>query len=217
MQPSNARRETEFSRDSCEISGTINSYDHVAADFAAQWGDLPLEQALSAFAERITGRRRVLDLGCGPGRDVDFMSQIGCRLVGLDLSIGMLSEARCRLPDADLVRADLRCAPFATAAFDGIWACASLLHVPRVQFPDAVAEVARLLRRPGGLFYLSLKRGHGERWVAGIGGRRIFFVYYQPSEVETRLRQAGFQILEGWVSSDSAGREHPWISFVACT
>jgi SAM-dependent methyltransferase len=195
------------------------SYDQVAAEFAARWGGLRLERALDAFARHVGGARRVLDLGCGPGRDLDFLAQLGCRVAGLDLSAGMLAEARRRMPDtdpgsADLVRADLVRPPFAAGCFDGVWACASLLHLPKAHLPAALAEIARLLPRPG-VLYLALKGGQGEEWVGGSPGQRFFFAYYQPAEVEAALRRAGLILLETWTSADQAGRAHPWLSFVA--
>jgi len=200
-------------------SETVAGYDQVAADFAARWGDLRLERALDAFARRVGGARRVLDLGCGPGRDLEFLAQLGCRAAGLDLSAGMLAEARRRLPAAPsgcagLVRANLGRPPFAAGSFDGVWACASLLHLPKDRFPAALAEITRLLRRPG-VLYLALKGGQGEGWAGDSPGRRFFFAYYQPPEVEVALRRAGFTLPETWTSADQAGREHPWLSFVA--
>jgi SAM-dependent methyltransferase len=198
-----------------ETATTIASYDATAAQFASRWGTLRLERALAAFTQHLVGRRQVLDLGCGPGRDVDFLTRLDCTVVGLDLSAGMLSEARIRLPDASLVRADLRLTPFASDRFDGIWACASLLHLPRAGFAPTLAEVIRLLRQPGGVLYLALKGGQGEQWVTGHDGRRTFFAYYQPDEIETSLAHTGFQILERWTAEDQAGRNQPWINVVA--
>jgi SAM-dependent methyltransferase len=194
---------------------TISGYDETAARFAARWGELRLERALHAFASRIPGRRQVLELGCGPGRDVDFLSQLGCQVVGLDLSAGMLTQARERLPDACLVRADLCRLPFARGSFDGIWACASLLHLPRAHFPTVLGEIAWLLHPARGVLYLALKGGQGERWVVDGDGRRYFFAYYQPSDIETALGDAGFQVVEWWVASDESGRAEPWLNFVA--
>jgi SAM-dependent methyltransferase len=193
----------------------VAGYDQTAAEFAARWGNLRLERELEAFTRHLRGQRRVVDLGCGPGRDVDFLTQLGCRVVGLDLSLGMLAQARRRMPDARLLRADLRQPPLAARSFDGVWACASLLHLRRVHLHTALAKVARLLCRPGGILYLALKTGHGERWIDDHSGRRSFFVYYQPAEIETALRQAGFEILESWMSPDRAGRDEMWLNFVA--
>jgi SAM-dependent methyltransferase len=200
---------------SSKIQKTIASYDRDAACFAARWGDLRLERALSAFAGRVAGRRLVLDLGCGPGRDVDFLGRLGCRVVGLDLSAGMLAQARSRLPGGAFVQADLRRLPFAAGCLDGIWACASLLHLPGEQFAAALADLARLLRRPVGLLYLSLKGGRGERWVSGPEGQPYFFAYYQPIQVEPALKRAGFRLLDFWLDADQAGRDEPWLNYLA--
>lgn len=199
----------------CETAATIASYDATAAEFASRWGTLRLERALSAFTKHLSGQRQVLDLGCGPGRDVDYLTDLGCTVVGLDLSAGMLCEARRRLPQARLVQAELRKPPFASQHFDGIWACASLLHLPRACFDPALAELVRLLRQPGSVLYLAVKGGQGEQWVNGGGGRRTFFAYYQPDEIETSLAHAGFQILERWTAEDQAGRDRLWINVVA--
>jgi SAM-dependent methyltransferase len=200
---------------SSKIQDTIDSYDQNAAQFAARWGALRLERALSAFAGRVAGRRLVLDLGCGPGRDVEFLGRLGCRVVGLDLSAGMLGQAQARLPGGAFVRADLRRLPFAAGCLDGVWACASLLHLPRGLFPAVLAATARLLRRPSGVLYLALKGGQGERWVTGQDGRRYFFAYYQPGQIETALRRAGFRLLEDWTTADQAGRDEPWLNYLA--
>jgi SAM-dependent methyltransferase len=198
-----------------DAAETVTSYDRAAAGFAARWGDLRLDRALDAFAGRVTGQRRVLDLGCGPGRDVDFLTQLGCQAVGLDLSAGMLAQARGRFPAVPLVRADLRRIPFSPGAFDGIWACASLLHLRCSELPTTLAVLSRLLRCPGGVLYVALKGGRGERWVTGSSGERYFFAYYQPAEVETLLDTAGFQVVESWLAPDQAGRDEPWINVVA--
>jgi SAM-dependent methyltransferase len=198
-----------------DTAETVASYDRAAEQFAARWSDLRLDRALDAFAGRVTGRRRVLDLGCGPGRDVHFLTQLGCQAVGLDLSAGMLAQARSRLPAVPLVRADLRRIPFSPGAFDGIWACASLLHLRRADLPATLTELSRLLRSPGGVLYVALKGGQGERWVTGSSGERYFFAYYQPAEVETLLDAARFQVVESWVTPDQAGRDEPWLNVVA--
>ena len=198
-----------------ETTETAASYDQVAAQFAARWCHLRLERALDTFTRYLTGQRRVLDLGCGPGRDAGFLGQLGCQVAGLDLSAGMLAEARQRLPGTPLICADQRHLPLAPGSFDGVWACASLLHLPRAEFPSTLAQVSRLLRRPGGILHLAMKVGQGERWVTDEAGHRYFFAYYSPSEIETALALAGFQVLETWISPNQAGQREPWINAVS--
>lgn len=198
-----------------ELSETIAVYDQIAAAFAARWGSLRLDRALDTFAQAVPNPRRVLDLGCGPGRDMGFLTELGCQVTGLDASAGMVSEARHVLPNAVLVQANLRLPPFAAGSFDGVWACASLVHLPHTALPHALVTISQLLRWPGGVLYLALKGGTGEQWVAHAENRRLFFAYYQLSEIETVLDQAGFQVLESWSAPDLSGRRQPWVNVVA--
>lgn len=214
MPSSNSESERTPSTVPAEVKETISGYDRVAAQYAARWQDLRLERALAAFARQLAGRRRVLDLGCGPGRDLTFLSELGCRPVGLDRSAGMLAQARLLLPRACLVAADMRQPPFAPGSFDGVWACASLLHLRREQLSLALAHVAQLLR-PNGVVYLAMKAGHGQRWIVSQEGQRAFYTFYQPGELETVLAAAGFHLVEGWLEADSAGRDESWINLVA--
>ncbi len=193
---------------------TAAAYDRLAAEYATRWGNMRLEQALNAFSYHLGGRRRVLDLGCGPGHNLDFLQKLGCHVVGLDLSSGMLAQARQRTPAALLLRADMRRLPLAAACFDGVWASASLLHLPRSDMPATLAGIARCLL-PGGVLYLSLKKGEGEEVVGGEDAPRLLFTYYQPAQAETLLVRAGFRVLEQWISADSAGRPRLWLNYLA--
>jgi hypothetical protein len=114
-----------------------------------------------------------------------------------------------------LVQADLRDPPFAPSSFEGVWACASLLHLARNQLPYALMGLARILRKSIGVLYLALKIGKGEHWLANRDGRRRFFSFYQPSEIRLVLFETGFQVLEEWVTPDQAGRDRHWLNVIA--
>lgn len=195
------------------MSETAATYDRKAATFAARWWDLRLDRALAAFAARLRPGARVLDLGCGPGRDVRWLRELGLWAVGLDRSAGMLAEARSRVV-APFVQADMRALPFADGSLDGVWACASLLHVPRAEAPAVLAEVRRVLEH--GHLFLAVKRGEGETWVETEHGP-VFFAYYHPAEIELLVERAGFRVLERWEEADRAGRDHPWLNLLAWT
>jgi ubiquinone/menaquinone biosynthesis C-methylase UbiE len=197
------------------IAETIARYDQIAHSFAAQWGKLRLDRALETFARLVPEPGRVLDLGCGPGRDLAFLTELGCRVIGLDASAGMLAEARGAFPSPGLVQADMRRLPFVTRCFDGVWACASLLHLPHGVLPLALAEISRVLGGAGSVLYLALKEGVGKRWVTDDQNRRSYFAYYQLSAIETALDLAGFQLVESWKAPDLSGRQEPWINAVA--
>ncbi|MCI0476889.1 MAG: class I SAM-dependent methyltransferase, partial [Anaerolineales bacterium] len=125
------------------MNPTIQTYDAIAAEFARDTWNIRLARALDSFARDLIPAARVLDLGCGPGRDIELLRQRGYHVVGADLSLGMLREARARVGGA-LWCGDMRDLGCASQAFDGVWLCATLLHLPRVDAPRALAEVRRV-------------------------------------------------------------------------
>jgi ubiquinone/menaquinone biosynthesis C-methylase UbiE len=185
---------------------TNQTYDRIAADFAERYWNVVLEQALNSFSKLVGGERLVMDLGCGPGRDVGLLRERGLTVFGADRSIGMLREAQRRVSGA-FINTDMRHLPLRTSSLDGVWMCASLLHIPRVDVPGVLAEVHRVLTT-NGVLYLSVQEGTGEAWMDTDGGKR-FFTYFSASELQNLLSDAGFSIHESWVNP---GAHHPWLS-----
>ena len=192
---------------------TTGSYDIIAEGFADRWFDLRLGEEMSRFAGRLGPGARVLDVGCGPGRDVAWMAESGCDAGGVDLSFEMLQEGRARGVTVPLIQADMRHLPFRKGSFDGLWVCASLLHIPKELAGDVLRELSRVVH-PGHIF-LAVKRGEGQGWVEDDEGRRFFFAYYTPSEIELLVERNGFEVLHRWENPDQSGRSIPWINILA--
>jgi hypothetical protein len=108
----------------------------------------------------------------------------------------------------------MRRLPVRNGALDGLWVCASFLHIPMRDAPGVLRELHRALR-PGGVLYIGVKQGDGERWVEHESGRRRFFMFYQEDQLDAQLRSAGFAIRESWASADSRGRPEAWIARLA--
>jgi ubiquinone/menaquinone biosynthesis C-methylase UbiE len=195
-----------------ETHTTSATYDQIAADYAAQsWRADALTESRRRFAARLTAGARVLDVGCGPAHDTAGLRELGLRASGFDRSRGMLAQARGDVP---LLLGDMRCLPVRDSALDGLWVCASFLHIPKRDAPAVLVELRRVLR-PGGVLFISIKRGQGQRWIAhGASGQR-FFVFYQEDELDTLLTAAGFAVREGWLDADHLGRPEPWIARLA--
>jgi len=194
-----------------EVARTITSYDHSAADFAARTANFRPERALAAFAACVPAGSRVLDAGSGPGRDCAYLAELGFRPMALDLSHEMLAEGRRRGRAAPAMQADLRRLPFADGSFPGVWASASLLHLPQTDLVPTLHELARIIGR--GCLYLALKEGEGEAWQERPGGPR-FFRYYQMDAVEAAVREAGFEVIARW--SGLPGPDgYPWLNLIA--
>lgn len=141
----------------------------------------------------------VLDLGCGPGHDAVRMREKSIRVVGLDESWGMLTAARKRAPDLELVQADfLEGLPFRSESLTGIWACSSLLHVPRTTFEPVLHDIRRV-SQSGAVFFISMMVGVGEEVRVEkrpFGDMTRFFSYYESDEVVQALRSASFSVLD---------------------
>jgi len=191
------------------VQETISVYDLVAPCYAARVA-YPLERELERFRRMMPAGGLALDVGCGPGEYTRSLNMRGLRTVGLDLSRGMLRYARIQ-GSSQLVCADMRRIPLVAEYADGCFVCASLLHLPRSQAPQAFLEFRRVLR-PGGALYLGVKEGEGAKWVTGSEGHARFFVYYQPEEIDLLIRAAGFEIVDGWISPPGKNQRHNWIN-----
>jgi SAM-dependent methyltransferase len=194
-----------------EVARTIAAYDGSAADFAARTAGFRPARALAAFAACAPSGSLVLDAGSGPGRDCAYLAELGLRPMALDLSRAMLAEGRRRGLAAPAVQADLRWLPFADGSFPGVWASASLLHLPQNDLVPTLREFGRVIGR--GCLYLALKEGEGEGWREGAGGPR-FFRYYTSDAIEMALREADLEVMACW-SSPPGPDGYPWLNFIA--
>jgi len=173
---------------------TTETYDQFAAQIAERFWETDLTHIWEEFCDFIPNQWGILDVGCGPGRDAAQFRARGFRVVGMDLSFGMLLEAARRAP-GNYIAADMTAMPFNSFSFDAAWANASLLHLPRRAAPGVLAWIHTLLQ-PGGVLYLSLKQGEGEIWEEREGRR--FFTFYQTDEIIQLLEKAGFNLLKIW-------------------
>ena len=201
---------------------TISTYDRIAAQFATANWRFDQDDSRVAFARAITGgdssaRYRILDAGCGPGRDCAWFKERDFQVTGVDFSEGMLAEARRRVPDVEFIHADLRQLEFPSGSFDGIWCCASLLHVPRGDVPNVLAAFNRLLGC--GWLWLSVKEGAGEALVEGPYEPRLArrFIYFGRHELEACLDRAGFTVRTVDSDPPSGGQPQPWLRVLAQT
>ena len=165
-----------------------------------------LTPLIDRFLALVDGKR-ILDLGCGIGRDVAVFQQRGCAVTGIDAVPELLAVARQRIPNADFVQMDFRKLDFPDATFDGVWAAASLLHMPKLELPAALTEILRVLK-PGGMFFSSWKEGEGESMIPDYTGeQRRFFSFYTVAEISEIVKQAGLRIRATACADDAEYRK----------
>ena len=188
---------------------TLRYYAENAERFAAETAAVDFTATRERFLGRLASGAAILDLGCGSGRDTKAFLDRGFRVTAADGSpeLCALATAYTGIPVRRMLFGELD----ARAEYDGIWACASLLHVPSAELPDIFRRIVTALK-PGGIFYASFKYGtfEGER-----NGRR--FTDFTEETFQTFLRQFPELTPEDqWISADvRPGREsEKWLNMI---
>jgi len=150
------------------VAKTLAYYEAHARDFWDGTRSHDVSQNIDALLGALPRDRplRILDLGCGPGRDLVELVRRGHDVVGLDGCRAFVEMARAHagveVLHQDLLRLDLP-----PATFDGIFANASLFHVPRVRLPQVLARLRNALREGGVLFCSNPRGDNHESWADG--------------------------------------------------
>jgi SAM-dependent methyltransferase len=178
------------------------SYDAVARAYAdeiyAELNGKPFDrELLDRFADRVRGHGRVCDLGCGPAQIGRYLRDRGVDAFGLDLSAGMLAEARRLNPDLSLVQSSMLALGLATETLSAIAAFYSIIHIPRGQVFNALAEMRRVLA-PGGVVLLAFHLGTEDSHHEEMFGRPVMLdvAFFTTAEMSGYLASAGFRVDE---------------------
>ena len=140
---------------------TLNAYATIAANRNRTHADPDIWRAEAQKLKALMRPGRILDIGCGSGRDALLLESMDMEYTGVDLSPEMLAAAREMAPDADFRVMSLYSLRFAADTFAAFWAAAVWLHVPRERIQEALREAHRVTLE-GGVGFIALKEGDGE-------------------------------------------------------
>jgi SAM-dependent methyltransferase len=178
------------------------NYDRVAEPYArAIFGELrnkPFDRTLlDRFAAAVAGRGQVCDMGCGPGHVARYLHDAGAAAFGLDLSPGMLAEARRLSPAVAFEQGDMLALGLPDASLAGITAFYAIVNIPAPSLPRVFEEMARVLA-PGGWLLLAFHIGDEVLAPTELWGQPISinFFYLQPARIRQLLEAAGLTIEE---------------------
>jgi len=178
------------------------SYDQIAGEYARRiYSELqgkPFDrELLSRLASVLKGRGGVCDMGCGPGHVTRYLQSIGTNVYGLDISPGMVQQARTLNPDIGFEVGDMQALKLADETLAGIVAFYAIVNIPGESLPAIFREMSRVLQ-VGGLLLLAFHMGDEAAHYDELWGLPICmdFFYFQPGEIRRLLETAGFAIEE---------------------
>lgn len=184
------------------ILNTQTSYDQVAAEYAERFkdemDDKPFDRAcLDRLAHKVRDLGLICDMGCGPGQIARYLHRQGVGTLGVDLSPRMIDEAQRLNPEIHFHQGDMLSLPDEDNSWGGIAAFYCVIHIPREQVVDALREMKRVLK-PGGVLLATFHVGDeikhlDEWWEKPVN---LDFAFFQPADMETWLKEAGYELIE---------------------
>jgi ubiquinone/menaquinone biosynthesis C-methylase UbiE len=181
------------------IEKTIKTYDIIASKYCRKTLIPKVRKfehnLLDKFLKMIKIKNpKLLDIGCGDGRDTAYLLEQGADVIGIDLSGSMLEEAKKNVLNGNFIKMDMRRLEFPDGQFDGVWASGCVYHVTKDEFKKVLREIHRVLKR-NGVFSFNFKLGEGEGLEENpksYAGHPRYFAYYSLEEIRNFLKDFKF-------------------------
>lgn len=194
------------------MNSTIRYYDEHAEEYVNQTKDLDMRDIHDRFLKYLHRFTNILDLGCGSGRDTLYFLDKGFNVDAVDGS-----ENMCRLAEQNIGRPvfnydilDLDSIEY----YDGIWACASLLHLNREELKEALRKILKALKN-NGIFYCSFK--YSDVFKTETINDKTYSSMDLDGFIEI-MKEVGIdnlKIVESWISIDSRfGNDTKWLNII---
>jgi 2-polyprenyl-3-methyl-5-hydroxy-6-metoxy-1,4-benzoquinol methylase len=188
---------------------TINYYNEKAEKFINGTVAVDFESNQNKFLEKLQSGAYILDFGCGSGRDTKYFLEHGFKVDAIDGSEELVKYASeyTGITVRQMLFGELD----AIKCYDGIWACSSILHLPKAELGDVLAKMSLALK-DNGIIYTSFKYGNFE----GMRNGRYFTDFTLESFKDFLKGVPSLNISEQWISQDvRSGREDErWLNLI---
>ena len=191
------------------MQNTINYYNENAKAFIEGTVSVEFTRVQDAFLQLLPSKGKILDFGCGSGRDTKYFLEHGYKVDAIDGSIELCKFAR------EYTGIDVKHMLFQELAevekYDGIWACASILHVKRAELPDILQKICKATKK-NGIIYVSFKYGNFE----GERNGRYFTDMTEETMEDLLVHVSELKIEKQWITGDvRAGRgDERWLNMI---
>jgi SAM-dependent methyltransferase len=197
---------------------TVAAFDSSVEEYFEATKDLTPEQIniRNVFMEEVRGNRKVLDLGCGPGRDSKIFSEKGYDIIGVDISPRMITKAKQIAPKAEFKVMSFLNLQFDDESLGAVWFEDGLPYIRKGYAPKLIKDISKVLRK-GGTFYVSVTEGTNAGMVRDESiNKEVYMAEYTEDEMKSILDDAHFQIIRVFRPRLDTKKYHkPWICFLA--
>lgn len=177
---------------------TKKSYNATAEKYAENVENLAPLQSMEKLLKHLPPKARLLDIGCGSGRDAKIFSEKGLHVTGIDICPNLLKIAQKNAPLAAFIPMDMEEITLPKNWFDCAWASSSLPHIAKDAILTVFQNIHAVLKE-GGYFYFNLKKGTGsglEKDARYTEEVEKFWAYYEEEEIRELLQKAQFELIE---------------------
>ena len=199
---------------------TIEAYDKTASIYSKTHFEPFWVKEFKIYKKIVLGKK-ILDIGCGAGRDATVFVKHKFDYLGIDASEGMLKVAKERIKNGKFRKMDFYKLNFPANSFDGTWAAASLLHIPKNKIRGALKRIKRILK-PGGISFFSFKEKNKNSKKGLVPYERNpgtfrYWSYYTQKEFEGILKSVGFKMIKFMKHKEKEkdGSTTVWLCFFA--
>ena len=196
------------------LKKTIEVYDKNAKEYVDFSYPQLLQFHLTQFISYLPKDAKILDAGCGSGKDAEYLVEEGFKVSAIDISSNILKEAS-KIVDAsvEFEQMDILNLKFEDNAFDGVWCEAVLFHIPKEYVMGALEGFYRVMKDKG-VIHISVKEGEGEKMVEfpKTGNEPKFFAFYKENELVDLIKKAGFSLIKSFIDRT---QEEDWVNIFA--
>ena len=179
---------------------TLSTYNAIAKDYEKENITLDSNEEIEEFAKLLPKNPKVLDLGCGFGRELAAFIEMGYDTYGADGSRELLKLARIRAPKAKTKLMDLRNSlSYADTFFDGVWARNSLHHLLPEDLSKAFSEIKRILK-PNGILFIEWKEGAEPKVTKEeiAKGKERYYNLMLKKDLIKLISDSGFKVIKSY-------------------
>lgn len=177
---------------------TLENYNTIAKQWAKKHSTSGFWKKEMKIFKKFLPDGKILEIGCGGGRDAKELTALGYEYVGIDFSSGLIKVAKKENPNLIFLNQSIYNLNFSKRTqFDGFWVAAVLHHIPKIRIDEVLQRIKKFIKG-GGIGFISVRQGEGEKFeekvIAGVIDKR-FFARYSKFEFSKILLRNNFEII----------------------